>query len=97
MVGVTGSIPVAPTSQSNDLPVQGDVEEMPANRGLLYVEFSLGGLRRDRIPVLWGLSPGEESRILALGRDGWVAWPTRPESQWPDYCHWSDYREGLVG
>jgi hypothetical protein len=36
MVGVTGSIPVAPTTHSQFLPKYGDLRNMPAIGGLFY-------------------------------------------------------------
>ena len=69
MVGVTGSIPVAPTIQSSDLLIHGDLEELPAIGGLFCIEFPVGGLRRGRNSLKGRRSPREESRILALGCD----------------------------
>src|SRR5262249_8949805 len=76
MVGVTGSIPVAPTTHSRFLPTCGDAPKMPTNGGLfqcvLFVSRSPGGQPADfgaqsvrrKIAFLAPKSCGDESFAL---------------------------------
>jgi hypothetical protein len=57
MEGVTGSIPVAPTTHSGFLPSFRDLPNMPAIGGLFYAPFLSPGLQAGQVADFGALSP----------------------------------------
>jgi hypothetical protein len=68
MVGVTGSIPVAPTTHSGFLPSSGDLPNVPAIGGLFCHAFRSPRLQADKVAEFGALSPALKFPFLTPKR-----------------------------
>jgi hypothetical protein len=65
MEGVTGSIPVAPTTHTGHLPICGDLPNLPAVGGLSWHRSRFFGLRRYSVPFFGVRSLPQKILFLA--------------------------------